>query len=91
MSASLRQTSSARLPRSDTTKAAAILQVSVGAMNNPSRWPGLAHFCEHMLFLGTARYPDEGEFARFISANGGRNRNRKRGRGGRPRTRIWSP
>lgn len=50
----------------DTTKAAAALEVGVGSMNNPSRWPGLAHFCEHMLFLGTARYPDEGDFARFI-------------------------
>ena len=24
-------------------------------------WPGLAHFCEHMLFLGTEKYPREDE------------------------------
>ncbi len=33
--------------------------------------PGLAHFCEHMLFLGTKKYPEEGEYAQFLSSNGG--------------------
>ena len=33
--------------------------------------PGLAHFCEHMLFLGTKKYPDESEYAQFLSSNGG--------------------
>lgn len=42
-------------------------------MNNPAEWQGLAHFCEHMLFLGTASYPEEGDFEKFISANGGSN------------------
>ncbi|KAK6058040.1 peptidase, M16 family [Cooperia oncophora] len=32
---------------------------------------GLAHFCEHMLFLGTDKYPKENEFFSFISDNGG--------------------
>jgi insulysin len=31
----------------------------------------LAHFCEHMLFMGTEKYPSENDFSEFISNNGG--------------------
>ena len=47
------------------------MEVRVGSMNNPVEWPGLAHFCEHMLFLGTQRFPEESGFATFISSAGG--------------------
>lgn len=57
----------------ETTKGAASMNVEVGSLSNPKEWPGLAHFCEHMLFLGTERYPGEGEFEKYISANGGSN------------------
>ena len=41
----------------DTTdKAAAALNVNIGASHDPEAFPGLAHFCEHMLFLGTEKY-----------------------------------
>jgi len=33
--------------------------------------PGLAHFYEHMLFLGTEKYPDEDEYEGYLSKNGG--------------------
>lgn len=33
--------------------------------------PGLAHFHEHMLFLGTEKYPSEDEYEAFLSAHGG--------------------
>ncbi|KAL3906949.1 MAG: hypothetical protein SGPRY_010356 [Prymnesium sp.] len=52
--------------------AAAALNVQVGSLSNPQEWPGLAHFVEHMLFLGSASFP-EGEFERLVSANGGSN------------------
>ncbi len=55
----------------DTEKAAASLDVYVGSASNPVDRGGLAHFLEHMLFLGTDKYPDSGEYARFISENGG--------------------
>ena len=42
-------------------------------MNDPADLAGLAHFCEHMLFLGTERYPSEGEFEKYIGSNGGSN------------------
>ena len=57
----------------EASKAAASMNVAVGSMANPEEWPGLAHFCEHMLFLGTKRFPAEGEFERYISSNGGSN------------------
>lgn len=34
------------------TKAAAAMSVDVGAASDPAGLPGLAHFLEHMLFLG---------------------------------------
>ena len=58
----------------DADKAAASLDVHVGSASNPRERAGLAHFLEHMLFLGTDKYPDSGEYARFISEHGG-NRN----------------
>jgi insulysin len=55
----------------DTEKSAASLDVYVGSASNPADRGGLAHFLEHMLFLGTDKYPDSGEYARFISEHGG--------------------
>ena len=55
------------------TSAAVGMNVHVGACSDPVEIPGLAHFCEHMLFLGTEKYPEEDSFAKFLSANGGYN------------------
>lgn len=54
-----------------TDKAAASMDVHVGHFSDPADLPGLAHFLEHMLFLGTAKYPDEGEYAAFLNSHGG--------------------
>jgi insulysin len=56
-------------PSSD--KAAASLDVYIGSYQNPQDRAGLVHFLEHMLFLGTSKYPDPGEYQRFISEHGG--------------------
>ncbi len=56
---------------STTDKAAAALDVHVGSRHDPEDRQGLAHFLEHMLFLGTRDYPDPGEYQAFISAHGG--------------------
>jgi insulysin len=50
-----------------TDKAAASMDVFVGTNNDPKEFPGLAHFLEHMLFLGTDEYPEAGEYQQFIS------------------------
>jgi len=54
----------------DTPKAAASLDVLVGSGDNPPGRAGLAHFLEHMLFLGTDKYPDAAEYERFITEHG---------------------
>lgn len=54
-----------------TDKAAAALTVDVGHMSDPDNIPGLAHFCEHMLFLGTEKYPNENAYSTYLSENGG--------------------
>ena len=51
-----------------TTKlAAAALNVQAGSADNPPERPGLAHFLEHMLFLGTEKYPDSSDYQSYIS------------------------
>lgn len=55
----------------ESEKAAAALNVSVGSWSNPDDLPGLAHFLEHMLFLGTEKYPEVDGYHRFIEQNGG--------------------
>ena len=52
-------------------RAAAALDVNVGSADDPEGRPGMAHFLEHMLFLGTEQYPDPGEYDRFITEHGG--------------------
>ena len=56
-------------PSSD--KAAASLDVYIGSYQNPQDRSGLVHFLEHMLFLGTQKYPEPGEYQSFISEHGG--------------------
>ena len=53
------------------TVAAASLDVNIGSGDDPADRPGLAHFLEHLLFLGTESFPDPGEYRAFINANGG--------------------
>ena len=45
-----------------TDKAAASMDVYTGTNNDPDDFPGLAHFLEHMLFLGTDKFPDAGDY-----------------------------
>ena len=55
----------------DADKAAACMDVGVGHSSDPEELPGLAHFCEHMLFLGTKKYPEEGSYQKLLAAHGG--------------------
>ena len=55
----------------DADKAAASLNVAVGSGDDPADRAGLAHFLEHMLFLGTEKYPEPGEYQQFIKSHGG--------------------
>ena len=55
----------------ETDKAAAALDIRVGSGSDPGDYPGLAHFLEHMLFLGTEKYPQAGAYETFITTHGG--------------------
>ena len=52
-------------------KSAAALDVAVGSMEDPRNGLGQAHFLEHLLFLGTKKYPDVEEYSEYLAANGG--------------------
>ncbi|KAG8912214.1 Insulinase (Peptidase M16) [Tulasnella sp. 408] len=56
---------------SETDKAAAALDVGVGHLTDPDDMPGCAHFCEHLLFMGTEEFPSENEYSQYISSHGG--------------------
>ena len=56
-------------PHADNSAAA--VSVGSGSWNDPADFPGMAHFCEHMLFMGTEKYPDENEFMARVSDQGG--------------------
>lgn len=43
-------------------KAAACMSIEVGHMSDPPDIPGLAHLCEHSLFLGSEKYPKDNDF-----------------------------
>lgn len=52
-------------------RAAASLNVGVGSAQNPDDLAGLAHFLEHMLFLGTDAYPESDAYQAYLSRHGG--------------------
>ena len=55
----------------ETQKSAATLFVNSGSLNDPKGVDGLAHFTEHMLFLGTKKFPNENDYSKFIKQHGG--------------------
>lgn len=57
-------------PESKTLSAAST--VHVGAAADPRSLSGLAHFCEHMCFLGSEKYPGENEYKQYLAQHGGR-------------------
>lgn len=52
-------------------KSSAGMNVAVGHFSDPAELPGLAHFLEHMLFLGTEKYPDENAYSSYLNTHGG--------------------
>ena len=52
-------------------KSAAALTVRVGSTSDYPDSIGLAHFCEHMILLGTNKYPIEGSYKAFIKGHSG--------------------
>ncbi|MDP6374843.1 MAG: insulinase family protein [Pseudomonadales bacterium] len=55
----------------ETDKAAASLVAFRGSQHEPDAYPGLAHFLEHMLFIGTKKFPEVDGYQRFLASHGG--------------------
>ncbi|MBU1438129.1 MAG: insulinase family protein, partial [Gammaproteobacteria bacterium] len=55
----------------DAEKSAAAMAVNVGHFDDPTDREGLAHFLEHLVFLGSQDFPESGGYQQFIAAHGG--------------------
>lgn len=53
------------------TVTSAAMCVGAGSHSDPDDLPGLAHFCEHMLFMGTVEFPNPNDFRSKLSSMGG--------------------
>ncbi|KAJ8920211.1 hypothetical protein NQ315_011872 [Exocentrus adspersus] len=51
--------------------AAAALCIGVGSFSDPKEVQGMAHFLEHMVFMGSEKFPEENDFDSFIRKGGG--------------------
>ncbi|PWZ00255.1 hypothetical protein BCV70DRAFT_206508 [Testicularia cyperi] len=54
-----------------TDKSSAAMDIRVGHLSDPEELQGLAHFCEHLLFMGTKKYPKENEYSEYLSNHSG--------------------
>ncbi|MBP9841370.1 MAG: insulinase family protein [Simkaniaceae bacterium] len=52
-------------------QSAAGYSTRVGSWNDPESYNGMAHFTEHMLFMGSEAYPDEQGFNQFVADHQG--------------------
>lgn len=55
----------------DAEKSAAAMAVNVGHFDDPTDREGLAHFLEHLVFLGSREFPEAGSYQQFIAGHGG--------------------
>ena len=55
----------------ETEKSAAALSVGVGAFSDPMDFQGMAHYLEHMLFMGSESFPEPDGYMNFAAENGG--------------------
>ncbi len=57
--------------KSGMSLATVAMSVRAGHFQDPPELQGLAHFVEHMVFMGSKKYPGENEFDQFIQRVGG--------------------
>ncbi|KAL9126635.1 MAG: hypothetical protein Q9175_007885, partial [Cornicularia normoerica] len=55
----------------DTDKAGAAVNVNVGSFSDADDMPGMAHAVEHLLFMGTKKYPKENDYNEYLTAHSG--------------------
>ncbi|KAK4190445.1 UCH-domain-containing protein [Podospora australis] len=54
-----------------TDKAAAAVDVNVGSHSDEDDMPGMAHAVEHLLFMGTKKFPVENAYHQYMSSHSG--------------------
>lgn len=54
-----------------TDKASAALDVNVGSFSDADDMPGIAHAVEHLLFMGTKKFPEENAYNKYLTTHGG--------------------
>ncbi|XP_051930291.1 nardilysin-like isoform X1 [Hippocampus zosterae] len=64
-------TAAKKKKKSGEKQAAAALCIGVGSFSDPDQLPGLAHFLEHMVFMGSRKYPAENGLDAFLKKHGG--------------------
>ncbi|KAK8807367.1 hypothetical protein WA158_004126 [Blastocystis sp. Blastoise] len=47
------------------------ISIGAGSFQDPEDCPGLAHFVEHLLFMGTEKYPKPESYLNFLESHGG--------------------
>lgn len=52
-------------------KSLSALALPVGWLEDPASQPGLAHYLEHMVLMGSKRFPESGSLSEFLKKNGG--------------------
>ncbi|KAJ8105069.1 hypothetical protein ONZ43_g7572 [Nemania bipapillata] len=55
----------------ETDKASAALDVHVGNFSDEDTMPGMAHAVEHLLFMGTKKFPEENAYNVYLSSHSG--------------------
>ncbi|KAI9667185.1 MAG: Insulinase (Peptidase M16) [Alyxoria varia] len=55
----------------DTDKASAALDVDAGSFSDEPSLPGMAHAVEHLLFMGTEKYPGENDYNSYLASHSG--------------------
>ncbi|MCJ1484182.1 Insulinase (Peptidase M16), partial [Schaereria dolodes] len=55
----------------ETDKASASVNVNVGSFSDTDDMPGMAHAVEHLLFMGTEKYPKENAYNQYLTSHSG--------------------
>ena len=55
----------------DTDMSSAALCVNIDGLAEKKDEQGLAHFCEHLISMGSKKYPGENEYGKYIEENRG--------------------
>ncbi len=55
----------------DAPKSLAALTLPIGSLDDPNQQLGLAHYLEHMVLMGSKRYPQPDNLAEFLKKHGG--------------------